>query len=151
LFLLAGVLEYLGNRPTGSTYLHLLLQPLAGWFHHIPPLYGKLGTVAPDFFHSLALSLLLVAFFVKRQSRMIICLTWFGIESLFELGQRYGMEIVEYLPGGLETVPMMGNLEAYLVNGTFDFYDLIAFGLGSLTAFTLGELTTRKGGRDGRE
>lgn len=52
---------------------------------------------------------------------------------------------MEYIPQWFEKVPILENLRNYLVNGRFDIYDLVAIGLGSLTAFFVGELVSKKG------
>lgn len=151
LFLLAGTIEYLVSRPIGSTYFLTKLEPIQSFFHHVPNLYGKLGLFAPEFFHALAFCLISMAFFSTRKSRITICIVWFSVDSIFELGQKYGTQLVGYLPKWFETVPMLENLRNYLVNGRFDIYDLVAIGLGSLTAFFIGELLSKKGGGHEKE
>jgi hypothetical protein len=151
LFLLAGTIEYLVSRPIGSTYFLTKLEPIQSFFHHVPNLYGKLGLFAPEFFHALAFCLISMAFFSTRKSRITICLVWFSIDSAFELGQKYGTQFVEYVPQWFGKAPILENLRNYLVNGRFDIYDLVAIGLGSLTAFFIGELLSKKGGSDEKE
>ena len=151
LFLLAGTIEYLASRPIGSTYFLTKFNAIQSFFHHMPNVYGKLGVFAPEFFHALALCLISMAFFSSRKSRITICLAWFSIDSVFELGQRYGAQLVEYLPKWVEKVPVLENLSNYLVNGKFDLYDLLAIGVGSLTAFFIGELMSKKGGSNETE
>lgn len=148
LFLLAGTIEYLVSRPIGSVYFLRKFPAVQSFFQQMPNLYGKLGVFAPEFFHALAFCLISMAFFSSKKSRIAICLSWFSVDSIFELGQRYGIQLVEYLPKWFETVPMLENLRNYLVNGRFDIYDLVAIGLGSLTAFFIGELLSKKGGSD---
>ena len=151
LFLLAGTIEYLISRPIGSAYFLAKLPAVQSFFYQAPNVYGKLGVVAPEFFHGLGFCLISMAFFSGRKARVTICLFWFSIDSLFELGQKYGIQLVGYIPKWFESFPILENLKNYLVNGTFDFYDLIAIGLGSLTAFFIGELLSEKGGTHERE
>lgn len=66
-FLLAGALEYLGNRPADSTHLHVFLEPLAEYYSYIPGLYGKLGTIAPDFFSPAGLFPYVNGFILKHE------------------------------------------------------------------------------------
>lgn len=146
LFLLAGTIEYLVSRPIGSVYFLRKFPAVQSFFQQIPNLYGKLGIFAPEFFHALALCLISMAFFSSRKSRITTCLVWLSIDSVFELGQRYGVQLAEYIPQWFGTVPILENLSNYLINGVFDFYDLLAIGLGSLTAFFIGELLSKKGG-----
>lgn len=145
LFLLAGTMEYLVARPIGSTYFLYKFKVIQSFFHHMPNLYGKVGIFAPEFFHPLALSLISMALFSTRKARMVICIAWFTVDSMFELGQKYGTQLLEWSPKWFETVPILENLENFLVNGRFDIYDLMAISLGSLSAFFIGELTSKKG------
>lgn len=150
LFLFAGTLEYIIGRPTGSTYF---LQPFTSilfYFRDAPNLYGKLGYFAPDFFHPLAFSLISMAFLSnKRGSRLFICFAWFSIDSMLEFGQKYGVQLLDYLPQWLEKVPITENLKNYLIYGTFDICDVLAITLGSITAFVIGELL-KKGGNNAK-
>jgi len=151
LFLLAGTLEYLVSRPIGSAYFLAKFPALQSFFHQAPNVYGAPGIVAAEFFHALGFSLISMAFFSGRKARIRICILWFSIDSLFELGQKYGTRLAGYIPKWFESVPILENLRDYLVNGTFDSYDLLAIGLGSLTAFLIGQLLHKEGGSDGRE
>lgn len=150
-FLLAGTVEYLVSRPVGSTYFLSKFRTIQSFLHHIPNLYGKLGIFAPEFFHPLALSLISMALVSSRKSRIIICLLWFSVDSVFEFGQRYGTELAQYLPTWFQKIPILENLRNYLVNGRFDVYDLMAIGLGSLAAFFIGELLSKKGESNEKE
>lgn len=143
-------MEYLVSRPIGSTYFLNKFKSIQSILHHFPNLYGKLGMFAPEFFHPLAMSLMSMAFFSSRKSKIIVCLAWLGVDSIFELSQRYAIHLIKYLPKWFETVPILENLDNYLFNGRFDIYDLVAIGLGSSTAFFIGEPLSKKGGIDER-
>jgi hypothetical protein len=145
IFLLAGTLEYLIDRPIGSTYFLYQFKTIHSFFRNIPDLYGSLGMCAPSFFHVLAFSLISMSLFSSRKARISVCLAWFCLEFLFELGQKYGSQFAPYLPEWLEKAAIAENLKNFLINGTFDIYDLMAIGLGALTAFLIGELLSRKG------
>ena len=145
LFLLAGTIEYLVSRPIGSAYFLAKFPALQSFFHQAPNVYGKLGVVAPEFFHALGFCLISMAFFSTRKAKISICILWFSIDSVFELAQKYGTHLAGYIPKWFESVPILENLTNYFMYGTFDIYDLVAIGLGSLTAFFLGELLARKG------
>ena len=151
LFLLAGTIEYLVSRPIGSAYFLAKFPALQSFFHQAPNVYGKLGVVAPEFFHALGFCLISMSFFSTRKARTRICILWFSIDSLFELGQKWGTQLVGYIPKWFESVPILENLTNYFMYGTFDIYDLVAIGLGSLTAFLIGQLLHKEGGSDGRE
>ena len=73
---------------------------------------------------------------------------WFSVDSAFELGQKYGLILATVFPDWLEKIPVIGNVGNCFANRNFDPWALVAIGLGSLIAFSLGELTAkRKGGR----
>jgi hypothetical protein len=74
---------------------------------------------------------------------------WFSVASAFESGQKYGQTLANVFPDWLEKIPVIGNVGNYFANGNFDAWDLVAIGLGSLIAFSLGELTSKRkeGGR----
>jgi hypothetical protein len=150
LFLVAGTLEYLISRPIGSTYFLQPFTSILSYFRDVPNLYGEFGFFAPDFFHPLAFSLISMAFLSnKRDSRVFICFAWFSIDSMLELGQKYGAQFLDYLPQWLAKVPITENLRDYLIYGTFDSYDLLAITLGSITAFVIGE-SIKGGGKNAK-
>lgn len=144
IFLLAGTLEYLVNRPIGLTHLLYKYEPIHSILDRIPDLYGNLGMFAPAFFHPLAFSLMSMALFSSRKARITICSVWFIVNSLFELGQRYGTQLARIIPEWFEKVPVLDNLGRFFLHGRFDVCDLIAIGLGSMSALLIGELTIKK-------
>ena len=151
LFLVAGTLEYLISRPTGSTYFLQPFSSILSYFHDLPNLYREFGFFAPDFFHPLAFSLMSMAFLSnKRGSRVFICFAWFSIDAVLELGQKYGAQLLDYLPQWLERLTITENLRNYLIYGTFDNFDLLAITLGSITAFVIGE-SINKGGKNAKQ
>jgi hypothetical protein len=145
IFLFAGTIEYLAGRARESVYFLEKLKGLLPAFTIAPHPYGWLGAFAPDFFHPLGFSLISMAFFKGRSSRASLCLLWFFIDSLFEIAQKYGRALAPQVPQWFSHVPFLENLASYLQNGTFDTYDLLAIALGSITAFGIGELLSRKG------
>jgi hypothetical protein len=58
--------------------------------------------------------------------------------------------LAEYIPPWFGAVPILENLRNYLINGSFDVYDLMAIGRGSLTAFEIGELLSTRGEENGK-
>jgi len=151
LFLVAGTLEYLISRPIGSTYFLQSFTSILSYFRDLPNLYGKFGFFAPDFFHPLAFSLISMAFLSnKRGSRALICFAWVSIDATLELGQKYGTQLLDYLPHWLGKASITENLRKYLIYGTFDICDLLAITLGSITAFVIGESISR-GGKNAKQ
>lgn len=146
LFLLAGTLEYLVSRPTSTTLFLNKLEPLSSFFHSLPHLYGELGIYAPDFFHTLAFSLMAMAYLGSGIARASICVGWILLDCMFELGQMYGVQLVDYLGEWME----IDTIKNYFVNGTFDICDLIAIILGGMSALVLGELLSKEEVYDGK-
>lgn len=144
--LFAGTLEYLTGRPPGSTPLFNQIDLVAPCLTALPDLYGKLGSFVPDFFHPLAFSLMFMAFVESIKARISICIFWVLVDVLFEVGQKNGVEIMTLLSAHFEAFPLLRHVARYFANGTFDSYDLIAIGMGGVTAFVLGELSSGKGG-----
>jgi hypothetical protein len=151
LCLLAGVMEYLLARPVGSTYFLYDFKAVQSVLPRAPGLYGQFGGFAPEFFHPLAFSLISMALVSSRKARIVICISWFAINFMFELGQRCGAELAEYLPKWFDTLPVFGTLRIFFLNGRFDVYDLVAICLGSLTALLVGEMLAKKGGSNAEE
>ena len=137
IFLLAGTMEYLVSRPIGSTHFLLQYKSVQIFFHQMPSLYGKLGMFAPEYFHSLSFSLLSAALIFSNKSKVMLCIVWFIIDEMFEFGQMFGSELVEHLPQSFVTLPILEDFVEFLVYGTFDIYDSVAIGLGSLTAILI--------------
>jgi hypothetical protein len=147
LFLLAGTLEYIFSRPPGSVYFLIPFQSMVVNLHDQFNPFGAWGFLAPDFFHPLAFALMCMALLPDTfKHRLAICLAWFGINATLELTQKYGSTLVAVLPQWIEKIPVFDTLPNYLIHGTFDNYDLLAFAAGSLTAFFTGHLT--KGGKN---
>ena len=70
-------------------------------------------------------------------------MAWLGIDAILEITQKYGDVLIDYLPQWVVKIPLAENLPNYLVNGTFDIYDLLAVSAGALVAFFIGHFTTR--------
>ena len=145
LFLVAGTLEYLCSRPPGSAVFLEPFQPIIHILHDKINPYGKLGFLAPDFFHPLAFALLCMALLPDTlRNRIGICVAWLGIDAAFELAQKYGTYLSAFLPGWFENVPLLENLDHYITSGTFDVLDLLAITCGALTALLIGQLTKKE-------
>jgi hypothetical protein len=144
LFLLIGTAEYVFGRPRGSVYfLEKLgaLIPVSSREYH---LFGPFGGWAPDFFHALGFALISMAFFKGRSSRVALCILWFAIEAAFKIALKSGKELASHVPSWFGRIPILENTASYLRKGVFDIFDLVAFALGCLVAFALGELLSRK-------
>jgi hypothetical protein len=133
LALLVGTSVYLLDRNWATVQF---LVPFAGLQGEQVNLFGSMGNVLPAFCHAYAFSLLLIlALGRTRRACLVGPLVWFAVAA--------GLEILQAEPiAGLllsPTVPqpdspVLGSLINYSVNGRFDPGDLLAAGLGCVTA-----------------
>jgi len=139
-----GVLEYVTGRAALNVYFlnnFTFSKFLADHSTFAPHIYGRLGQWVPDFFHAFSFSLISIGLFsTSRFSRAAFCILWFGIDALFEIGQRYGVEIAPYIPSWFNKMPFLENTKNYFLNGRFDKFDIVAFFLGGLGAYVIAEL-----------
>jgi hypothetical protein len=138
--LAAGTAGYLFARPLGSAWFLREIPDVHAFFLVAPNLLGQLGGVAPSFFHTLALSLMLMAFLETTRARVLVCLAWFCVEVLFESAQMLGPPVFDQVPVWILQTPPLGQLAALTLSGVFDVSDLLAISAGSLVAVLVGEL-----------
>lgn len=143
--LIIGALFYFVGRAEGSSYLQRKLAQIDGFFHHSPNLCGHLGGAFPEFVHPFAFSLMAIGLVSRtRRSRFWICLIFLCMNVVFEIGQKYGSYMGEYIPNWFNRLFVIENTENYFIHGTFAIADLVAIFLGSTFAFLVAELTLRK-------
>lgn len=135
--LLVGVLVYLLDRQPGSAYFIPDWLSLSNTTHSI---FSIIGDYLPTFVHVYAF-ILFTTVMLSPPSKVlliIICSTWFVIDSLFELAQIDA--IANYLsgvmPGWFDGIPFLENTGNYFVYGTFDPLDILSIGLGTVLAYT---------------
>jgi hypothetical protein len=138
--LAAGALLYAVARPHAAAFLP------AGWHH--PASAGTLlllaaGLIgaAPTFLHALAMSLLIAVATqaVTPRGRGGCCAAVCAGEFAFEVAQHFAVAAV-LLRTVMSSPPAAGidgALRSYLTHGTFDPLDLLAAGVGCMTAFIL--------------
>ncbi len=107
---------------------------------------GCLQGQAPDFLHVFAFTLVSSSLTgSSRRERFAICAGWWFLECVLELGQHPALS--PYLVsvfGGQSSNGLSNHVCAFLRQGTFDWLDLVAFSLGSLSAyFTLTAISER--------
>ena len=141
--LAAGAAFYCFARPQGIVYLqeklHLRLFPL------IPPLPHALAGVFPDFIHPFAFSLIGIALVARtRTSRLFVCASFFSIDLLFEVGQKYKHAIFLIIPPWFSRLPILDNMAPFFLRGTFDLFDIVFMAFGSITAFVVSEIIIAK-------
>lgn len=130
-----GALVYALDRPADSTPLSSALGALPLWPDFS---FGRLGDQLPTFAHAFAFSVL-TAVWPGPSWRAKACLAWLATNVVFELGQHVEVArtIAALLPPALERVALVGALESYFRNGTFDIWDLISIGVGAAAAYVL--------------
>jgi hypothetical protein len=141
--LLIGSLVYIVDRPPDQTYFVYRLPFDISLHERLPAIFGPIGSVLPDFLHVFAFSLLTAGILgAAKKGQILICLGWFGIDTLFEIGQLFP-SLGDYVPEWFAQVPFLENTADYFRYGTFDTRDLVAIGLGTICAYGVLRLTSR--------
>lgn len=134
--LIIGLLVYLIDRAPDETYF---VYYISTWFslHNIfPNIFGPVGKNLPAFIHVFSFALITAGLLsCQRKGCLVICSIWFIIDCAFELGQRFSMWSSIIIPDWFAGVPFLENSKNYFLLGTFDFLDLVAIAIGSLTAY----------------
>ncbi len=106
--------------------------------HLLPSIFGPIGDSLPGFAHVFALSLLTIALFGwGKRVALWACLSWFAVDVAFEAGQH--PQIATYvpgiIPGWFERIPILQQVEACFLWGTFDTWDLLSIAVGAAAAY----------------
>lgn len=142
-FLLVGVLVYVLDRPTESTYLlpgWLSISSMTGGF------FGVVGNQLPTFVHVYAFILLTAAGAVPAVSGITpVCLGWFALDSLLEIAQMEPIAhwIAMHTPDWFAGIPLLENTAGYFLAGTFDVLDLASIAAGTLAAYLTFKLAVK--------
>jgi hypothetical protein len=149
LTLFAGFLLYLFTRPSDIYFVHLIKE--AQNLHYWPlPFPARIGGALPSFLHVFAFSLLLGGLLACRKTGyLMICCAWLFTNVLFELGQRYPIPASQAIPRWFEGMLILQNMRSYFLNGTFDFFDLLASSVGAVAAYWV-LVKTREEGRESK-
>lgn len=143
--LLLGALVYLVDRPPDQTYFVSSIGTNISLYKTFPNLFGFLGSNLPAFIHVFSFILITAAFIsYSKRGCLIICLSWFLIDSTFELGQKFSTYPLKIIPNWFTGIPFLENTKNYFLQGTFDFNDLIAIAIGTVMAYFV-LLTTMEG------
>ncbi|MEJ2406094.1 MAG: hypothetical protein P8171_17690 [Candidatus Thiodiazotropha sp.] len=134
----AGVVLYLLTRDPASVYFITLL-PRSLW----PD--GVISCTAcgslPSLLHVYAFILISAYVLQPVTGRQLVtlCLGWFSIEILFEIGQIDSVAtlIQPHLPSWSEQLPLASIMDNFLLRGTFDPMDILFTALGTLAAYGL--------------
>jgi len=136
--LLVGALVYLIDRPPDQTYFIYKIGMNINLFGLLPIVFGPIGNFLPSFIHVFSF-ILITAGLIARGKRdyLIICLSWFIIDCAFELGQKFILWPSRIIPDWFVGIPFLENTKNYFMQGTFDWVDLVAIVIGSITAYLI--------------
>jgi len=145
--LLIGILVYLVDRPPDQTYFIYRIPFHISLFKLLPNLFGHIGKSLPSFIHVFSFILLTAGIIsYRKKGFIIVCLGWFSINCVFEIGQKFNSLALKTIPGWFSGIPILENTRNYFVHGTFDFNDLAAISVGTIAAYFVLLLTVKKRG-----
>jgi hypothetical protein len=136
-----GALVYVFERSPESYGYGVIVRDYLGFIRPHRMVFGVLANNLPSFTHVFAFSLMTAGFLgTRRKGNLLICLLWFLIDTVFEIGQGLKHISLAIIPEWFKvhTLPM-ANLQAYFRYGTFDIHDIVAGLLGALAAFMVAE------------
>ncbi len=88
--LLLGTLVYLVDRPPDQTYFLYSSSINISLHDTLPNLFGIIGNSLPAFIHVFSFILMTAGLiFCQKRGYLIICLSWFFVDSAFEFGQKF--------------------------------------------------------------
>ena len=134
--LFVGSLVYLVDRLPDHTYFIYISGLNISLYKIFPNIFGLVGNSLPSFIHVFSFILITAGFlFCQKRDCVIICLSWFLVDCAFEVGQGFHPWSSEIFPDWFEGILFLENSRDYFVRGTFDFIDLLAIALGTVTAY----------------
>lgn len=143
--LVLGTLVYLISRAPDQTYFVFKSPIDVSLFNYLPDFFGPVGNILPSFTHAFSFIVITAGILSCRQTGcLVICLSWCLVDCAFELGQRFNAWCSMIIPDWFRNVPILENTENYFLQGTFDFADLAAVGLGTATAYFVLLVTTKR-------
>ena len=147
--LLIGTLVYLIDRPPDQTYFIYKNSLDLSLYKIFPNLFGSIGNNLPAFIHVFSF-ILITAGLIACQKRgyLIICASWFIVDSAFELGQKFKPLALKIVSASFAGIPFLENTENFFLHGTFDFSDLVFILLGTVMAYLV-ILTTNRPKKEG--
>jgi ABC-type xylose transport system permease subunit len=133
--LFIGSVIYLIDRPPDQTYFVYNSPINISLSNIIPNLFGSIGNSLPAFLHVFSFILITAGLiFCNKRGYLIICLSWFLIDCVFEVGQKFTAWSSRIIPDWFAGIPFLENTENYFLKGTFDFLDLAAIAFGTVIA-----------------
>ena len=130
--LLLGTAVYVLDRDWASS---MLLAPFVGYQWPRSAVFGAFGGFLPALLHAYAICvLIIVALWPWPRIRAWVCLLWFIIALILEWLQSDAADVWFFAGDRLQSMPLLAYLESYAMHGQFDNIDLLATGVGCLTA-----------------
>jgi len=143
--LFIGILVYLVDRPPDQTYFVDKSPVNISLYHTLPALFNIIGNSLPSFAHVFSFILITAGLIAsKKRHLIIICLFWFLIDSVFELGQKFSTMFIKFIPDWFFSIPFFENTGNYFVRGTFSFGDMAAITIGTVAAYFVLIKTTKR-------
>lgn len=144
--LFLGVLFYYFFRGTEHTYFLKFLGTNHYYRDFGPGFLARVANSLPTFIHVFAFSLMTGSLATsQKRGYAFVCLFWFTVNVLFELGQKFDSWIVQFIPDWFSEIFILDTIKKYFLNGHFDYFDLLSIALGALGAYVF-LLKTKKGG-----
>ena len=136
--LFLGVIFYYFFRGTEHTYFLKFLGTNQYVREIGSGLIFRITNSLPTFIHVFAFSLM-TASLVTRQKRgyAAVCLFWFAVNMIFELGQKFDSWVVQFIPKWFSDIVILGSVKSYFLNGRFDYLDLLSIAFGAFAAYIL--------------
>jgi len=133
--LIIGTLVYLVDRSPDQTYFVFSSPFNISLFKTLPIIFGFIGNNLPAFIHAFSFILITGALVsCRKRGYLIICLSWFFVDCVFELGQKFSSLPSKINPDWFTGIPFLENTGNYFVHGTFDCFDLAAITMGTVIA-----------------
>jgi len=143
--LVVGSLIYLIDRPPDHTYFVYSSPINISLFTAIPNIFGLIGNSLPAFIHVFSFIVITAGLiFCNKRGYLTICLSWFLVDSAFEVGQKLTTWSTSIIPDWFAGIPFLENTENYFLQGTFDFIDLGAITFGTVIAYFVLLITNKR-------
>ena len=140
-----GALVYLIDRPPEATYFIYFSRINISLYNTFPNVFGVIGNSLPDFLHVFSFILITAGLLsCQKKCSIIVCISWFSLDFLFELFQKDNAMPLEIIPNWFKGIPFLENTENYFSQGTFDIADLIAIIVGTAIAYFILLTTNRR-------
>jgi len=143
--LFLGTLVYIVDRPLDQTYFVYKSFANISLHNILPNLFGFIGNSLPSFIHAFSFILITAGLFqCQKKGCLIICACWFLTDVIFELGQKFKALSSTIVPDWFSGILFLENSKNYFLSGTFDFNDLAAIAVGTISAYLVLSATQKR-------